>query len=483
MNSLNKNNKPHPQSEGWEARIFDTVVMFFQLSFLVAKEIILGIVRGTFPWLYVGIGLVVTFFIFQYGFDRSIFQFFDMTGWYPRNATLYSMYYNFWVFSPLWGWGLYQVIQKRRLQNRMEEVSHSVGLKNGIGKVPTPVFDQRNYDGVTRTLRLAKSGLPIQDFQKSKSALESAMNVYVDDIRENRTKGTVDIVYSSDPLTNHYELPEAFRKVDYRFAIGTTRSRTIQGSLKETPHLLVAGQTGGGKSTFLRQLLTTLHISNDDLEMTLVDLKGGLEFQLFENLPRVKVIPDLEQTVRELSSIEESLHDRMRYLKSHGLVSIDQVRESPDQMKTRSLVVVDEAAEIFLGAYDLGTARLQEARRILSQIARQGRAVGIHLVLATQRPDSKSLDTQVKANLTGILCFQMPNNTSSITVLDSGRASLLPDIPGRALWKHGATLVEIQTPFLSVERAQETLTPYRVKRRNLNRKLIDDSSQNLEMDT
>lgn len=161
MNSFNKNNKPHPPSEKWEDRLFDTVVMFFQLSFLVVKEIVLGIVRGTFPWLHVGIGLVFTYLIFQYGFDRSLFQFFDMVRWYPRNATLYSLYYKFWVSSPLWGWGLYQVIQKRRLRNRMEEVSHSVGLKNGIGKVSTPVFDQRNYDGVTRTLRLAKSGLPM----------------------------------------------------------------------------------------------------------------------------------------------------------------------------------------------------------------------------------------------------------------------------------------------------------------------------------
>ena len=100
---------------------------------------------------------------------------------------------------------------------------------------------------------------------------------------------------------------------------------------------------------------------------------------------------------------------------------------------------------------------IQIARRVLSQIARQGRSVGVHLVIATQRPDAKSLDPQVKANLTGVVCFQMLNDASSITVLGVGRATELPAIPGRAIWKCGAEMVEVQTPYLETEEADRAL--------------------------
>ncbi len=94
--------------------------------------------------------------------------------------------------------------------------------------------------------------------------------------------------------------------------------------------------------------------------------------------------------------------------------------------------------------------------------------MGVHLVLATQRPDSKAVDPQVKTNLIGICCFQMPNNVSSMTVLDSGKAAQLPDIPGRAIWKTGGSIKVIQTPHLSIERAREILSP--MKERSVGRR-------------
>ena len=69
---------------------------------------------------------------------------------------------------------------------------------------------------------------------------------------------------------------------------------------------MVAGQTGGGKSTFLRGLITTLYLNNPDFEFTLIDLKGGLEFQTFENLRRVESHPEREQAITALKASKRS---------------------------------------------------------------------------------------------------------------------------------------------------------------------------------
>ena len=109
-------------------------------------------------------------------------------------------------------------------------------------------------------------------------------------------------------------------------------------------------------------------------------------------------------------------------------------------------------------------------------IARQGRAAGINLVIATQRPDSRSLDPQVKANLSGALCFPMQNDSSSITVLGNGRATDIPLIPGRAIWKEGPVMTEVQTPYLSIEEADQLLEPHRIQVTNENKEPHENRS-------
>ncbi len=164
----------------------------------------------------------------------------------------------------------------------------------------------------------------------------------------------------------------------------------------------------------------------------------------------------------------------MELLKTNECKDIDAYLAIPEEKRkvpqaghflqnlSRHVLVVDEAAEMFLAGAHAETNDIQTARRVLSQIARQGRSVGVHLVIATQRPDSRALDPQVKANLTGVICFQMLNDASSITVLGVGRATELPAIPGRAIWKSGAEMIEIQTPFLGTEDTDRLLEKHRV---------------------
>ena len=87
--------------------------------------------------------------------------------------------------------------------------------------------------------------------------------------------------------------------------------------------------------------------------------------------------------------------------------------------------------------------------RGLGQISRMGRSFGIHLVVGVQKPDTKNLDSTIKSNLEGILCFQVANRTQSQVVLDSNKASHLNSIPGRAIWQVGGEDKVVQAPYLT----------------------------------
>ncbi len=231
----------------------------------------------------------------------------------------------------------------------------------------------------------------------------------------------------------------------------------------------MAGQTGKGKSTFLRQFITSLYMNDRTAEFTLIDLKGGLEFQLFERLKRVEVPPTIKKALAAIEKLSITVDSRMELLKashckdiSAYLAQLSNSQNSTEYNKSqqqlnRHIVVIDEAAEMFLAGSHASAQDIQAAKRILSKIARQGRSLGVHLVIATQRPDTKALDPQVKANLSGVICFQMGNDASSITVLGNGRATDLPATPGRAIWKMGSDMVEVQTPLLKTEDVERIL--------------------------
>lgn len=405
--------------------------------------------------------------------DQKLWKCVGIESFYPSTPLTYYPYCAVLALSGFWCWGVFQTALRLKLTRRLTTVFSHAGLKNSLGRFPSFISDYP-IDEFTRKLRLGRNGFSKDQFEKAKSSLESNLQVYIDEFRESREHGTIDIIYSHSPMPELTHIDDIGKLAPLTFVIGKTRAQQIVASLKEVPHLMIAGQTGGGKSTFLRGLITALFLNNRDFEFTLIDLKGGLEFQTFENLKRVEVVPNVSQAVTALKTLGTLLEDRMALLKTNECKDIDAYLALPPEERKlargedgsaplgRHVLVVDEAAEMFLAGSHADANEIQTARRILSQIARQGRAVGVHLVIATQRPDAKSLDPQVKANLTGVLCFQMLNDASSITVLGVGRATELPAIPGRAIWKSGSKMIEVQTPYLSAETADQLLEPQRL---------------------
>lgn len=439
-----------------------------KISFGISQpiiEVFYGMRKDTIMyWPLIGWGLFFDFLLIS-GIDRKIFSTLEIEWLYPTSPLAYTLYAFSGVTLGFWIWGAIQTKRRSLVLGRLTEVFQECGLKSPMGKLPNFIFD-KPVDELVRRMRVTNAFMPKAKFEEAKDHLESSLQVYIDEISESKSHGTVDILYS------HYEISKLVSLDDMtvigtnRFFIGQTRARTIHSDFAENPHLLIGGQTGGGKSTFLRQFITTLYCNNPEYNFTLVDMKGGLEFQIFDQRDRVTVISKTPEAKHIFEKLDRMLSDRLEILKVNKCKDIDDYSKKPKVERVlpkdfsenklnfgRHIVVIDEAAELFLGGGKNLISDVQSISRHAARISAQGRAVGIHLVIATQKPDSKAVNGQIKANLTGIISFPMATLGASLSILGNGRAKELPSTPGRAIWKSGLEQYEIQTPYLSPDQA------------------------------
>ncbi|MEM1332802.1 MAG: FtsK/SpoIIIE domain-containing protein, partial [Actinomycetota bacterium] len=202
------------------------------------------------------------------------------------------------------------------------------------------------------------------------------------------------------------------------------------------PHGLVARTTGSGKSELLRSLVVGLAIRSppDAVSFLLVDYKGGSAFDACASLPHVAgLVTDLDEGLAERAvlSLEAELRDRERLLRAVGAEDLTTYRRGADdgrQALPRLVVVVDEFAAL--------ARELPEFLAALVDVARRGRSLGVHLVLATQRPGGVIGD-DLRANTALRISLRVTSASESTDVIGSGEAAALPaSRPGRALrWR------------------------------------------------
>jgi S-DNA-T family DNA segregation ATPase FtsK/SpoIIIE len=198
------------------------------------------------------------------------------------------------------------------------------------------------------------------------------------------------------------------------------------------PHALVGGTTGSGKSELLRTMLATIVAGHSParVNLLLVDYKGGAAFGPLAHLPHcVGLLTDLgpAEVARNLSGLRAELHRREQILDAHGA---SEVRGLDEALRPPSLLlVVDEFATLVKEVPDFLEGVLDVAQR--------GRSLGMHMILATQRPTGVVSDA-VKANTSLRIALRLPDGDDSDDVVGSRAAAELPrDIPGRALVRLG----------------------------------------------
>ena len=213
-------------------------------------------------------------------------------------------------------------------------------------------------------------------------------------------------------------------------AIGKNiNGQVIIKSLPKMIHLLVAGSSGSGKSVFIHTLLMSIlyKYSPNDVRFIMIDPKR-VEFTMYENLPHLmfpNVIDEHDKALKVLNWTVNEMEERYKLLKSTTSQNIEQYNKTPDVVNgkepkmTYLVIVVDELAEL------MGSALKKDFEAAIQRITQLGRAAGIHMVLATQRPSVDVVNGTIKNNLPSRVAFALASAVDSKTVIDIGGAEKL----------------------------------------------------------
>lgn len=226
------------------------------------------------------------------------------------------------------------------------------------------------------------------------------------------------------------------------------------------PHMLIAGTTGSGKTVFLHTILVSLlhQYSSDELEVLIIDPKQT-DFIFFENIPHLyggSIVIDAEEALERIQEINtKDKEERTAALRSCRSKDIESYNiKNPDNKMKRLVVVIDEYSDLIQAAEMKGTRK--EFEKNLLMLLQRVRNLGIHLIIATQRPSAQIVTGALKAVIPFRVSFRLPSHTDSQTILDmSGAENLLGK--GDMLMVTESDTKRMQGLYISEEELEEFL--------------------------
>jgi len=212
----------------------------------------------------------------------------------------------------------------------------------------------------------------------------------------------------------------------------TTRGENFTLDLIDQPHVLIGGSTGSGKSVFLNQLLCSLAVlkSPDELKLILVDTKQ-LDLTLMTQLDHVEEMVDkIEHLYKVMENLKLEVRRRTNLMKGIARNIREYNKLGYGLPLPYYILVIDELADIIGQDKELAKnedkdtkrTRISESLQTLAQISR---AVGIHIIAATQRPDVRVVSGTIKVNFPTRICFKLPTGVDSRVILDENGAENL----------------------------------------------------------
>ncbi|MDR0833100.1 MAG: DNA translocase FtsK [Candidatus Symbiothrix sp.] len=268
------------------------------------------------------------------------------------------------------------------------------------------------------------------------------------------------IIASKKYQESHYELPIALGK--------TITNEVFMVDLAKMPHLLVAGATGQGKSVGLNAAITSLLYKKHpaELKFVLIDPKM-VEFSIYSTIEKhfLATLPDAERpiitdftkVIHTLNSLTKEMDDRYRLLEKVGSRNVKEYNEKFINRRLNPnkghrympyiVVIIDEFGDLIMTAG-------KEIELPIARIAQKARAVGIHMIIATQRPTTNIITGTIKANFPARVAFRVTSAIDSRTILDGGGANQLIG-RGDLLFSQGSELTRVQCAFVDTPEVEK----------------------------
>ncbi|MCU0606860.1 MAG: DNA translocase FtsK [Candidatus Edwardsbacteria bacterium] len=274
-------------------------------------------------------------------------------------------------------------------------------------------------------------------------------------------------------------LSDSFKTQNGPLAFALGRSITgapFSADLSEMPHLLIAGATGSGKSVCLNTVITSLlyHATPEDLHFIMIDPKR-IELSVYRGIPHLQfqyrsepregddparavrtiegVVTDAGEVLQVFRLAVSEMESRYKLLAKEGCRNIEEYNGRGAGRMSYLVIVIDELADLML------SREAGEIESRIAKLAQMSRAVGIHLILATQRPSVDVITGVIKANFPARIAFQVSSKTDSRTILDAngadkllGRGDMLYMPPGKAEPER------LHGPFISTAETQHIVT-------------------------
>ena len=245
-------------------------------------------------------------------------------------------------------------------------------------------------------------------------------------LRYTQLDAILDAVSAGDDLPEVLKWKDSYLSLDsFVLVLGESYPGPVTVNLAHIPHILLGGSTGSGKSVLLKLLL--MQALRKGAEVYIADFKGGVDFSKVWH-EKCRMCFAEEDLCNILDQLVEELERRKSAFKALGCPNIDAYNEIAERPLQRLIFACDEVAEMLdkTGADSERKKLLAQIENKLSTIARQGRAFGIHLILATQRPDATIIPGQIRNDMDFRVCGRADSVLSQIILDNTSAAEQIP---------------------------------------------------------
>ncbi len=304
-----------------------------------------------------------------------------------------------------------------------------IGLTNHAAEAPLLLrkYKQDNEFDIT-IMEFEPNGISLSEWQDKQERIETALNVHIIKFEQGTSKRRI-LLYT---VSGNEQLPKTvywkekyLSDEDFTLIFGYSMTGQVNINLAKIPHILLGGSTGSGKSVLLKLLI--MQCVKKDAVVFIADFKGGVDF-----LPvwheKCNIITEENTLLEKLTELVNELEHRKEILRKYGCANISEYNNLYANKMQRIVFACDEVAEILdkTGLSKVVKELVTQIEGKLSIIARQGRAFGIHLILATQRPDANILTGQIRNNIDFRVCGRADNVLSQIILDNTEAADKIP---------------------------------------------------------